>query len=104
MSRTLGYGLAGAISWASRRAGVENRFERPPYTRPMSTDASPPRPRVVVLLGHDQDPVRWRERHAAGETLDETPYGYDLASEWCEIGWARSHSEHPVVARVRRRV
>jgi hypothetical protein len=33
-----------------------------------------------VHLAHEQDPVAWRARYAAGETLDRTPYGYDLAA------------------------
>lgn len=62
------------------------------------------RPRVAVMLHYDQDPVRWRDRHAAGETLDETPYGYDLAQEWCDLEWCRSHPENVFVARLRRRL
>ncbi|MET0811930.1 MAG: glycosyltransferase [Microbacterium sp.] len=59
---------------------------------------------MVVLLGYDQDPVRWRERHAAGETLDETPYGYELAREWCDVQWAQSQRESALVTRIRRRI
>ncbi|SDF70799.1 Glycosyltransferase involved in cell wall bisynthesis [Cellulosimicrobium cellulans] len=60
------------------------------------------RPRVVVHLAHEQDPVAWRARYAAGETLDRTPYGYDLAAGAFDLAWSVSHRERPVVARVRR--
>lgn len=62
------------------------------------------RARVVVLLGYDQDPVRWRERHARGETSDVTPYGYELAQEWFDVEWGRSHPESALTTRVRRRL
>ncbi|MET7135489.1 glycosyltransferase [Cellulosimicrobium sp. MI9406] len=60
------------------------------------------RPRVVVHLAHEQDPVAWRARYAAGETLDRTPYGYDLAAGTVDLAWSVSHRERPSVARVRR--
>ncbi len=59
--------------------------------------------RVVILLGYDQDPVRWRSRFDAGRTLDVTPYGYELAEQWCEVTWARSHPESAFTRRVRLR-
>ena len=70
----------------------------------METVVRRPRPRVSILLGYDQDPDHWRRRYVAGETLDETPYGYELASEWCDLTWARSHEESPLVGRFRRRI
>jgi glycosyltransferase involved in cell wall biosynthesis len=51
------------------------------------------RPRVAVLLGAQQDPQAWRQRHARGETLDETPYGYERAARWADVVWARSGPE-----------
>ena len=74
------------------------------YNGSMQTGAGSTRPRVTVLLGYEQDPVSWRQRHAAGETLDETPYGYELAREWCDLTWARSHDESALSGRVRRRI
>ena len=70
----------------------------------MGSEPHTRRPRVVILLGYDQDPVRWRQSHAAGETLDETPYGYERAQEWCDLVWARSHPESRMATRVRRAI
>ncbi len=61
-----------------------------------------PRARVVVALSYDQDPERWRERHARGEVLDATPYGYHRAADRFEMAWTRSHPESARQARVRR--
>jgi glycosyltransferase involved in cell wall biosynthesis len=70
----------------------------------METETRGSKPRVAILLGYDQDPSVWRQRHAAGETLDETPYGYQLAQQWCDLTWARSHPESAFTGRVRRRI
>lgn len=70
----------------------------------MGTGEDDRRPRVVVLLGHDQDPQQWRKRYAAGETLDETPYGYEYAQRWCDVVWATSHPESRLIRRVRGRI
>ena len=48
---------------------------------------------VVVVLGADQDAAQWRQRHARGETLDETPYGYDRAEPLVRLSWTRSATE-----------
>lgn len=60
------------------------------------------RQRVVVALSYDQDVVRWRERHARGEVLDPTPYGYQRAEDRFAMRWTRSHPESSHVARIRR--
>lgn len=49
---------------------------------------SAPRPRVAVLLAAGQDPAAWRQRFERGETLDRTPYGYELAERWFDLVWA----------------
>jgi glycosyltransferase involved in cell wall biosynthesis len=58
------------------------------------------RPRVAILLGVGQDPEAWRRRHARGETLDETPYGYERAVRWFDLVWARSTEGSRPVERV----
>lgn len=62
-----------------------------------ATDA----PRVGVIVAFDQDVVRWRERHARGETLDVTPYGYDRAEPHVRLAWGRSHTESTRMRRIR---
>lgn len=59
-------------------------------------------PRIVVALSYDQDVERWRERHARGEVLDATPYGYHRAADRFDLAWTRSHPESASVSRVRR--
>jgi len=58
---------------------------------------------VAVLLGHDQDVRAWRRRHARGEVVEPTPYGYDLAGTVFEMRWADTAAERPVVRRIRER-
>jgi len=60
--------------------------------------------RVAVLLAHAQDPVVWRERHARGETLDATPYGYELAAAQLDLAWAVSAHESRLARAVRSRL
>lgn len=62
------------------------------------------RPRVAVLLAWQQDPVAWRERHQRGETMDETPYGYERGEGSFEMTWAVSHPESSLARRIRRRL
>ena len=45
---------------------------------------------IVVVLNAEQDAEQWRQRHARGETLDETPYGYDSAEPHVRLSWTRS--------------
>ncbi|WP_146792210.1 glycosyltransferase [Agrococcus baldri] len=61
-------------------------------------------PHVVVALSYDQDPERWRARHARGEVLDATPYGYHRAADRFAMSWTRSHTESALVGRVRRKL
>lgn len=61
-------------------------------------------PHVVVVLGADQDAAEWRQRHARGETLDETPYGYDRAEPVVRLSWTRSRPESVRARRWRRSV
>lgn len=67
----------------------------------MLHDRTTSRRRVAVFLKHSLDVDQWRERHRAGETLDATPYGYELAEQWFDMSWARSHRESPWMSRVR---
>lgn len=66
-----------------------------------SADA-PHLPKVAVLLAYAQDPVAWQNRFERGEVMDRTPYGYERASAWFDMRWARSHQEGRVISRVRR--
>ena len=61
-------------------------------------------PHVVVVLGADQDAVAWRQRHARGETLDETPYGYDRAAPTVRLSWTRCAPESARARRLRRAI
>lgn len=61
-----------------------------------------PAARVVVALAYDQDAERWRERHARGEVLDATPYGYHRAADRFAMAWTRSHPESAAESRARR--
>lgn len=61
-----------------------------------------PRPKVVVALSYDQDAVRWRDRHARGEVLDATPYGYHRAADAFDLRWTVSHAEGRLAGRIRR--
>ncbi|HWV49423.1 MAG TPA: glycosyltransferase [Microbacterium sp.] len=61
-------------------------------------------PHVVVVLGADQDAVAWRQRYARGETLDETPYGYDRAEPAVRLSWTRAATESPRARRRRRAI
>ena len=38
----------------------------------------------------------WRARHAAGEVVDETPYGYHLADGEVSLTWCVDHSESSI--------
>ncbi|WP_297083023.1 glycosyltransferase [uncultured Demequina sp.] len=50
-------------------------------------------PRVAVIVRYGLNPDAWRERHAAGEVVDATPYGYDLADGDVSLEWSRDHAE-----------
>lgn len=52
------------------------------------------KPCVAVILRHGLAPDTWRERHARGEVVDETPYAYHLAGEWFDLEWSADHSEN----------
>ena len=52
-------------------------------------------------MNHSQDPESFPKRHAAGQTLDATPYWYGLASQWFDIEWGRSHPESTRVRSLR---
>lgn len=62
------------------------------------------RPRVAILLSHDQECTAWRKRHADGLTLDETPYGYHRAVEQFDLRWSGGGAETRRQRAVRRLV
>lgn len=62
------------------------------------------RPTVLVVLAHDQDVSTWRQRHARGEVLDQTPYGYDRADRFFDLRWAVSAQEGTLGRKVRVRI
>ena len=61
-------------------------------------------PHVVVVLSADQDAVQWRQRHARGETLDETPYGYERAEPLVRLSWTHTSPESGRARRRRRAI
>lgn len=60
-------------------------------------------PKIFVHLGYGLDARRYAERFRQGLEVDETPYGFGLASELgCEPVFSRDADETPVVRLVRR--
>lgn len=66
--------------------------------------SSRPAPKVAVLLHRDQDASAWRERHARGETMDVTPYGYERATDRFDLTWSTSLPESSIVRTLRMRL
>jgi len=57
--------------------------------------------RVAIVLRYGLSPSVWRARHAAGEVVDETPYGYHLADGDVSLTWCVDHAESAFGARWR---
>lgn len=57
--------------------------------------------RVAIILRYGLNPTVWRARHAAGEVVDETPYGYHLADGDVSLTWSVDHAESAVGGRWR---
>lgn len=58
--------------------------------------------RVVVMLNREQDASAWRERFRRGETMDQTPYGYDRAEVRYDMRWSESRPDGVMLGRLRR--
>jgi glycosyltransferase involved in cell wall biosynthesis len=57
--------------------------------------------RVAVILRYGLSPSVWQARHAAGEVVDETPYGYHLADGEVSLTWCIDHAESAIGGRWR---
>jgi len=62
------------------------------------------KPRVAIVLDYSLGLDQWRERAAAGDALDATPYGLDAAADRFALVWARSHDETDLARRMRGRL
>jgi glycosyltransferase involved in cell wall biosynthesis len=60
--------------------------------------------RVAIVLRYGLSSSVWRARHAAGEVVDETPYGYHLAAPDVSLTWSVDHAESALGGRWRRLV
>ncbi len=58
--------------------------------------------RVAIVLRYGLSRSVWQARHAAGEVVDETPYGYHLAEGDVSLTWCEDHAESVLAAQWRR--
>jgi len=49
--------------------------------------------RIAIIVRFGLNPRQWTQRHARGEVVDETPYGYHLAEQWFTVDWSQDRVE-----------
>lgn len=52
------------------------------------------KPRIAIVLRYGLNPDAWGRRHANGELVDPTPYGYQLADGVFDLTWSHDHAEN----------